>query len=151
MMTSVGPRSLALIRHFESCRLHAYQDEGGVYTIGWGETGPDVVKGAIWTQELADARFAKRIAEFAGYVIPLLGGASTTPAQFGAFVSAAYNAGPGNLKTSPMMTNHHAGDFASAAEAWRGWHVHDRHGNLEPGLPIRRAAEASLYLNGDWA
>lgn len=35
----------------EGLRLKAYQDSGGVWTIGWGHTGPEVVEGLIWTRE----------------------------------------------------------------------------------------------------
>lgn len=37
---NIDPLSFAalIIRRFESCRLVAYQDSGGVWTIGWGHT-----------------------------------------------------------------------------------------------------------------
>ena len=41
---------LALTEGFESCRLTAYQDLKGIWTIGWGHTGPEVVEGLVWTQ-----------------------------------------------------------------------------------------------------
>lgn len=144
----VGPRALALIESFEGCRLHAYPDTGGVMTCGRGSTGPDIHAGTVWTQTEADTRFAADIQRFAGYVVPLLHDAPTTPAQYGAFVSAAYNAGPGNLAKSPMLAAHRTGDTADAAKAWRDWHIHDHAGNVEPGLIRRRAAEADLYLTG---
>jgi lysozyme len=42
----------------EGCRLSAYQDENGVWTIGYGHTGSDVVPGLVWTQGQADAQLA---------------------------------------------------------------------------------------------
>lgn len=42
----------------EGCRLTAYRDQGGVWTIGWGHTGPGVVEGLTCSQEQADAWFA---------------------------------------------------------------------------------------------
>jgi lysozyme len=36
---------LKLIRDFEGLRLQAYHDLGGVLTIGYGHTGPDVHEG----------------------------------------------------------------------------------------------------------
>jgi lysozyme len=33
----------------EGCRLHAYQDGGGVWTIGYGHTGREVHGGLSWT------------------------------------------------------------------------------------------------------
>jgi len=35
----------------EGLRLTAYQDSGGVWTIGWGHTGPEVHEGLVWTRE----------------------------------------------------------------------------------------------------
>lgn len=37
----------------ESLRLVAYLDSGGVWTIGWGHTGPEVHRGLVWTREQA--------------------------------------------------------------------------------------------------
>ena len=36
---------LDLIKKFEGCRLTAYADVAGVWTIGYGHTGKDVVPG----------------------------------------------------------------------------------------------------------
>ena len=48
-----GPKGLVLTKSFEQCRLTAYQDPLGIWTIGWGHTGPEVVSGLTWTQALA--------------------------------------------------------------------------------------------------
>ena len=40
-MASVSKTGIDLIKHFEGCRLEAYQDEVGVWTIGWGITNAD--------------------------------------------------------------------------------------------------------------
>ena len=37
----------------EGLRLEAYLDSGGVPTIGWGHTGPEVHEGLVWTREQA--------------------------------------------------------------------------------------------------
>ena len=42
------------IKREESCRLLAYQDTLGVWTIGWGHTGPAIGPGLVWGQEMAD-------------------------------------------------------------------------------------------------
>ena len=41
---------LALTEQFEACRLTAYQDQVGVWTIGYGHTGPDVTPKLTITQ-----------------------------------------------------------------------------------------------------
>ncbi len=46
-------------KRLEACRFHAFQDSGGVWTIGYGHTGPDVYEGLVWTQEQCDAALRK--------------------------------------------------------------------------------------------
>ena len=59
-MNSAG---VDLIKHFESCKLTAYQDQNGIYTIGWGHTA-GVKKGDKWTQDKADNTLLNDIDEF---------------------------------------------------------------------------------------
>ena len=37
----ISEKGLALIKEFEGCQLTAYQDEVGVWTIGYGITNSD--------------------------------------------------------------------------------------------------------------
>lgn len=142
---TLGPRSLHLTSHFEGCRLHAYPDSGGIASIGFGATGPDVYLGLVWTQGQCDTRLAMDIRRFVAYTTALVHGQPTTPAQLGALTDACYNAGPGSLAKSPMLAAHLAHDYATAAASFVGWHVHDHMGNLDAGLVKRRHAESALY------
>ena len=58
---SVSPAGRALIERNEGLRLEAYQDIVGVWSIGYGDTGPDVVPGLRITKEEAD-HFSKHAA-----------------------------------------------------------------------------------------
>ena len=51
---SCSPNGQTLIKKFEGLRLTAYQDMVGVWTIGYGHTGPDVKPGLTITQQQAD-------------------------------------------------------------------------------------------------
>ena len=44
----------------EGCRYTAYRDNSpaGVWTIGYGHTGPEVKEGMIWTQKQCEDQFA---------------------------------------------------------------------------------------------
>ena len=42
---NVNNAGLALIKQFEGLRLDAYKCPAGVWTIGYGHTGPDVAPG----------------------------------------------------------------------------------------------------------
>lgn len=149
----IGPKGRALIKELEGCakrrpdgRLDAYPDPGSggdPWTIGWGSTGPGIQRGTIWTQAQADARFDVDVQKFAAKVSDLIGDAPTTPGQFGAMVSFAYNVGTGNLASSTLLRMHKAGDYAGAAAQFARWNK--AAGRVMPGLTRRRAAEAALY------
>lgn len=47
----------------EGRRTHAYQDRGGVWTIGVGHTGPEVVGGLVWTDTQISDVLARDIAK----------------------------------------------------------------------------------------
>lgn len=145
----VGPKARALMHHFEQCSLVAYLCPAKVWTIGWGNTGPDVKRGTRWTQLQADAAFERRIAnEFAPAVAKAIGDAPTTAGQFGAMVSLAYNIGVKAFAGSSVARAHAAGNAAGAEKAFGLWTKGG--GKVLPGLVRRRAAEAALY-RGDMA
>ena len=140
----------AVMHYFEQCRLQAYADPatGGVpWTIGWGDTGPDVVPGLVITQAQADARFAKRLAqEFEpGVRVALV----DVPRQceFDAMVCLAYNIGLGNFKGSSLVRRFNMGNMSGAADAFLMWDKAG--GKTMRGLVRRRAAERALFLGAD--
>jgi GH24 family phage-related lysozyme (muramidase) len=149
MTHRVGPRAIALMHAFEGCRLKAYRCPAGIWTIGWGDTGPHVHAGLAWTQEQADAAFAARLErEFVPGVAKAIGDAPTTPAQFGAMVALAYNVGVKAFTGSSAAREHRAGNHAAAEAAFHRWNKAG--GRVLTGLVRRRAAEAALY-RGDFA
>jgi lysozyme len=134
----ISPAGLLAIRKFEGCVLRAYQDVGGVWTIGVGHTGPDVIKGLVWTQEQADAELASDVERFEIAVstackVPL------TQGQFDSLVSLAFNIGAGAFMSSTLVRKLNAGDLAGAAAQFVVWNR--AAGVFNPGLLSRRAAE----------
>lgn len=51
------------LQGFEGCKLKAYQDTVGVWTIGYGHTGSEVCEGLEWTQDQAETQLDADIAE----------------------------------------------------------------------------------------
>lgn len=143
----VSQKAIDLIHSFESCKLTAYPDpgskDGKPWTIGWGSTGPDIVRGTTWTQEQADRRFEQHLAQLCTNVKRVLGGAPTAQHQFDALVSFAYNLGVGEFSGSTLLKKHKAGDFGGAAAEFGKWVFND--GRKMNGLVRRRAAERTLY------
>ena len=143
----VGPRGIALLHHFEGCRLTAYKCPAGVWTIGWGNTryanGQPVREGDRISQATADELFRSILATFEAAVEKAAPGAP--PHQFGALAAFAYNVGIGALQSSTLLKLHRAGNIAGAAEQFLRWDKAG--GKVLKGLQRRRAAERLLYLN----
>lgn len=129
-----------LIKQFEGCRLKPYLCPAGVWTCGWGSTGPDVIPGRAWTQEYADKRMEADAARFAKGTIslcPQLAGNDLC-----AIADFAYNLGLGNLRISTLRKRINAGDREAAYRELRKW-VRGG-GRVLPGLVRRREAEIAL-------
>lgn len=146
-MRRIGPRAIALLHHFEACRLTAYLCPARVWTIGWGNTfyanGQAVRAGDRITQATADELFKNILRQFEDGVNAAAPDA--TPAQFGAMVALAYNIGLAAFRRSSVLRHHLAGNHQAAADAFRLWNKAG--GKVMAGLTRRRAAERLLYLN----
>lgn len=149
----VSPRGVTAIKTCEGCKLRAYPDpgsrDGKPWTIGWGSTGPGIVKGTVWTQEQADARFLADLRRFEMLVEAALGDAPTSQQQFDALVSFAYNVGIVAFRNSTLLRLHKAGDFDGAAEQFMRWVYND--GHKMAGLEKRRNHECTIYAEGIYA
>lgn len=143
MLTS--PEGIALIQAFEKCRLAAYQDGGGAWTIGWGETR-GVKPGMVITQAKADDLLKARLLETAKFVTNCTLAQHITQSQFDAFVCFSYNVGTAAFRDSTMLKRFLAG--ADCTPEFCRW-IKDN-GVVVPGLVIRRMAERQLFRGRDW-
>jgi lysozyme len=128
---TVAELAAALIAVFEGCRLMAYQDSGGVWTIGIGHTGADVTPGMVITQAEAQALFEKDQAPLLAKV-----GSGKGVADAAALVSFGFNCGIGALER------------VMAGQATLDQFVKDHKGDVLPGLVARRRLEETLMLLG---
>lgn len=136
---------IAVMHYFESCKLQAYPDPatgGEPWTIGWGHTGKDVVRGLKWTQAQADAAFIADLGKFERGVEKLVK-VGINQGQFDALVSFAYNVGLANLESSTLLRLVNACQFDAAAVQFARWNK--ANGKVMKGLTRRRAAEACLF------
>lgn len=123
---------------------------GEPWTIGIGETGPDVVEGLTWTVAQVYSRFERRLL----LVESQLGKCVHVPLndnQFSALVSFTFNVGIGKLLhagpnegISTLLEKLNDGDYLGAAEEFVKWD-HSR-GQVIPGLLSRRTDEQALFL-----
>jgi lysozyme len=139
----ISIQGIALIKQFEGCKLKAYQDSVGIWTIGYGHTGADVKAGLVISQEKADALLQQDTERFVSGTNKLLG--KVIPqAQFDALVSFAYNVGLMALGKSTLLRKLRAGDILGAANEFPRWNKAG--GRVLAGLTRRRAAERQLFL-----
>ncbi|PNK67546.1 lysozyme [Hafnia paralvei] len=137
-----------LIKKFEGCRLTAYQDSVGVWTIGYGWTQPvdgkPVGKGMTITQQKADDLLKQGVIQYEAGVHGLVT-VQLNQNQYDALVDFAYNLGVNALKGSTLLKKLNAGDYAGAANEFTKW---NKAGGKElAGLTRRREAEKSLFLS----
>jgi len=140
---TVSSEGLNLIRRFESLRLEAYQDEAGVWTIGYGHTGLDVKPGMRITQEQAEELFRQDINRFEAGLRSLLT-REPTQSQWDALVSWAFNVGLEAARRSTLLRLFNIGDIEGAARQFGEWVLVG--GRVSRGLVRRRVAEIVLFL-----
>jgi len=139
-----SPTGRAMIASFEGLRLTAYQDIVGVWTIGYGHTGPDVKPGLAITRQQADQLLVNDLARFERGVNALVT-VRLNQNQFDALVSFSYNLGLSSLQSSTLLRLLNAGNFQAAADQFPRW---NRAGGKEvAGLTRRRAEERKLFMS----
>lgn len=133
-----------LIKQFESCRLQAYEDVGGVWTVGWGTTGPGIHEGTTVSQGVADAMLKSDVAQVSDALSRMIG-ISCNQNQFDSCVSLAYNIGITAFKNSTLLKLLLKGEKEAAGQEFLRW---DKvKGQPNAGLASRRAKELALFLS----
>ena len=142
---AVGER---LIRRFEGCRLHAYRDVRGLWTIGWGNRtllngAPVLSSTPPLTQAAADALQEQTLRR---NVLPRLDSLVERPLndnQAGALMSLAWNIGTAGLSHSQVIGCINKGLLQAAVLHFLDWdHVA---GVPNAALLARRKAERAVW------
>lgn len=144
MNTSDAGRKAIMQR--EGVRLTAYRDSVGILTIGVGHTAaagyPAPQPGMVITAGECDDILRRDLRKFETAV----NAAITRPMtqnQFDAFVSLAFNIGPGAFKGSSVVRYFNTGDNEKAAQAFMMWDKAG--GHVLPGLAKRRLSEMQQF------
>lgn len=141
-------KGIALIKEFEGCKLTAYQDSVGVWTIGYGWTQPvdgkPIRAGMTINQETAERLLKTGLVSYESDVSRLVK-VGLTQGQFDALVSFTYNLGARSLSTSTLLRKLNAGDYVGAADEFMRWNKAG--GKVLNGLTRRREAERALFLS----
>lgn len=143
MSRTINKAGLNLIKRFEGLELKAYKCPAGVWTVGYGHTGPDVLPNMTITQSEANDLLAADLLRFEAGVAKLVT-VSLNDNQFSALVSFAFNVGLKALEKSTLLRHLNAGRPAMAAREFLRW---NKAGGVElEGLKRRRQAEMELFL-----
>lgn len=134
--------ALAMIRKWEKCRLRAYQDQGGVWTIGYGHT-LNVKQWDVISDRTAEDFLLADVSSVALSLTKALR-YPITQNQFDALVSLAFNVGAGSVARSRLLSDLNSGDTDAAAKEFdNGWDTVDCVFNQ--GLKTRRLDEQKLF------
>ena len=141
-LMKISQKGIDLIKKFEGCRLKAYKDSVGVWTIGWGNTSHAKAGMAI-TQQQAETFLKEDIVPVERVLNGM--GVNFTQNQFDALCSWIFNLGTANFNSSTMRKYIIAkkGDVEITDQLIK-WHNAD--GKPLTGLKRRRVAEANMFL-----
>jgi GH24 family phage-related lysozyme (muramidase) len=144
----INNEGFKLLTTFEGRELKAYDDGGGVWTIGYGHT-KGVFEGMTITQAEAEQFLQEDLEKFASYVEDAVQ-VDVNDDQFSALVCFCFNVGPGSegFGGSTLLRKLNAGDFAGAAGQFLRWNKVN--GKPWLGLTRRRLAEQALFLSKSW-
>lgn len=134
-----------LLGTLEGNELTAYQDGGGIWTIGRGSTR-DVCRGMVITPEESDERFEEDITATCDAVDRAIEDAALNPNQYSAFVIFAFNVK--GWQHVPLTAHVKALDIDGCRAHWLLYDKIEKDGVKVPskGLQKRRRAELDLFL-----
>ena len=144
---TVSQNGIKLIKEFEGCRLKAYKDAVGVWTIGYGTTNSDksitgtTIKSGLtisqatadkWLKKSLDTKYGPKVNKYDSKY-------KWTQNEFDALISFAYNIG-----SIDQLTANGSRSRATIANKMLEY-VHAG-GQVLPGLVRRRQAEHDLFV-----
>ena len=132
---------IQLTERFEGCRLAAYPDTGGVWTIGYGHTN-GVHESMTCTREQAEA-WLKQDIQAAADAVNRRVSVLLKQSEFDALVDFVFNLGVRAFARSTMLKDINAGNFAAAASQFPLWDQDA--GRALAGLLHRRLAEEAEF------
>lgn len=142
----ISQSGIDLLKQFEGISLDAYQDAGGTWTIGYGQTyyedGRPVQPGDHISLEQAYSLYANILPRYEEIVNKHIGTLELTQNQFDALVSFAYNLGEG-----PTVEALNAIRNGTFTREFMLQYVHAG-GKVIKGLVNRRNKEADLFFSG---
>ena len=145
----ISRSGIDLITRWEGCKLTAYKDGGGVWTIGYGHTSaagaPEVKAGLKISLPDAKEIFVRDVVKYEA-AVDKANNRPMTQGQFDAMVSLAFNVGAAGFESSTLVKKLNAHDYLGASGEFVRWNR--AAGKPMLGLTRRRAAERDHFLRG---
>ncbi|EAN0238584.1 lysozyme [Salmonella enterica] len=143
----ISDSGLAALKREEGCRLTAYQDSRGIWTIGTGHTGKvdgiAIHKGMTITQDTA----SRLLQDDLSWVERCIADRVTVELnqhQYDALCSLIFNIGANAFIGSSVRRHLNAGNYTAAADAFLKW---SRAGSNPTILAPRRGRERAMFLD----
>jgi lysozyme len=143
-MMEISEAGIDVLADREGCKLDAYQDSVGVWTIGVGHTAaagePEPCAGMTITEEEAEMIFVDDLEAYEQAVNETIS-APMEQWQYDAFVSICFNIGQGGFAGATFVQRFNDGDVKGCAEAILWW-------DQPPEIIPRRQGEHVQFLGG---
>ena len=140
---NISPEGIEFIKEHEGCKLRAYQDSIGVWTIGVGHTS-----GVKEGDEIDDAEADRLLREDLVWVEKCIANSvsvALTQNQYDALCSWIFNLGCSSFRKSTLLSYLNQGEDDLAAKEFLKWNRAG--GKVLAGLTNRREAESELFLS----
>lgn len=140
----INAAGLTIIKESEGLRLKSYRCPAGVWTIGYGHTA-GVKSGQVCTLEQAE-HWLREDVEWAEKAVSDMVTVPLSENQFSALVSWVFNVGASAAKRSTLVKLLNNGEMTGTVveREFKRWNKGG--GKVLPGLVIRRAKEADLFV-----
>ena len=137
----ISADGLEFIKQSEGCKLAAYQDSVGVWTIGYGHTRG--IRGADTCTPEDAVQWLKDDLQAVYEAIESMVTVDLSQGQFDALCSFVFNLGAGSLRNSTLLKLLNAGNYDAAQQQFSRWS--HAGGVTLAGLVKRRAGEAEMF------
>ncbi len=141
----MSKKGIDFIASFEGFVNHPYRDSGGVWTIGYGHTGPGVQAMGTITRARGLELLAQDVRTAEDAVNAL--GLRFNPGQFDAVSSFVFNCGRGTLAPSRSLGRALREPGMAGVPAAMALYVKDAAGRTLAGLVARRRAEGEMFAD----
>lgn len=134
----MSDKGLAVLMLREGKRNKAYRDTKGIWTIGVGHTGPEVVEGLVWTDAQVISALQLDIVKCEDAINQNVR-VGLTQNQFDALCSFIFNVGVGAFTRSTLLKKLNLADLSGAASEFDKWHI-------PPEITSRRNSEKAQFI-----